>query len=71
LTTHLLPELPTSFDEETEDEQSSRSEPNSAEETISQKGQVVDSTLRKSIDDAKEEWTELNDRISSDQIETK
>jgi hypothetical protein len=52
LTTHLLPDLSTSFDEETDDEKSSVSEPKAIEET-------------------KEESSQSQDRIRSDQSETK
>ncbi len=58
LTTHLLPDLSTSFDEETEDE------------SISQGDQIVDSIVQKSIEETKEESIQSQDRISKDQIET-
>jgi len=67
LATHLLPELPTSFDDETEDEQSVKSETKSV---ISQEDQNVDSMIAKSIEEAKEEWNQSQDRIPSDQIKT-
>lgn len=70
LAAHLLPELPTSFDDETEDEQSFKSETKSVEEPISQGDQIVDSMVQKSIEEANEEWNQSQDRIPSDQIKT-
>ncbi|CAF2081466.1 unnamed protein product, partial [Rotaria magnacalcarata] len=74
LTTHLMPGLPTSFDDETEDEHSFVSETKSSEEPVTQDEQVLNSTPRKSIEDAKdifdqsfEEFSlEKNDEIKAE-----
>jgi hypothetical protein len=66
-----MPELPTSFDEDTEDDQSLMSESKSYEERISQEDHVEDSVVQKSIEDAKDEWTQSHDRMPSDETETK
>ncbi|CAF4396703.1 unnamed protein product, partial [Rotaria magnacalcarata] len=50
----LMPGLPTSFDDETEDEHSFVSETKSSEEPVTQDEQVLNSTPRKSIEDAKD-----------------
>ena len=70
LTAHLMPELSTTFDEETEDEQSSMSEIISSEEPTLQEDQIVDSIVQRSIDDAKGELMQFYDAILSDQIQT-
>jgi uncharacterized protein (DUF1919 family) len=70
LTTHLLPDLSTAFDEETEDEQSFIPETRSTEEPIFKGDQIVDFIVQKSLEEAKEEWIESQDRLPSDQIET-
>jgi len=70
LTTHLLPDLSKAFDEETEDEQSFIPETSSTEEPIFQGDQIVDFIVKKSLEEAKEEWIESQDRLPSDQIET-
>ncbi|CAF3497813.1 unnamed protein product [Rotaria sordida] len=64
ITAHLMPELPR-YDDETEDEQSLLSEPKSSEEPISQDDQSVDSIVQKSIEDAKELWTQSHDQIGT------
>jgi hypothetical protein len=68
LTTHLMPELPTSFDEDrlsTEDEQSSMSEPKSTEDAIPQDSQITASLVQKSNDNAKELLTHSHDQTKT------
>lgn len=69
LTAHLMPELSTTLDDETEDEQSFMSETKSSEEPISIEDQVADSLMLKSLEDVKEQWAHLGEQISSDDIE--
>jgi hypothetical protein len=66
-----MPELPTSFDEDTEDDQSLMSETKSYEERISQEDHIGDSVVQKSIEDAKDDWTQSHDHMPSDGTETK
>jgi hypothetical protein len=49
LTAHLLPELPKSFEDETEDELSFMSEPKSFEEPVSQEDQVADAVVKQGV----------------------
>lgn len=60
LTAHLLPELPVTFEEETEDEQSFMSETKSSEEPISQEDQIPDSLALKSIEEPSSQSDEQN-----------
>lgn len=64
LTAHLMPELPRTFEEETEDELSFASESKSFEEPTSQEDHVTTSEIQPTNEKS-------HQHISSEQIETK
>ncbi|UJR26385.1 hypothetical protein I4U23_007717 [Adineta vaga] len=68
LTAHLMPELPRSFEDETEDELSFMSETKSSEEPISQEDQVLNSGVQQTKEKTS---TQSHQHIPSEQIEAK